>query len=50
MQISDAEAVPANFYRQPPPEIDKQAVKDALKAGEDVPGAYLEAGERVVIK
>ncbi|RFA24416.1 hypothetical protein CAI21_21575, partial [Alkalilimnicola ehrlichii] len=28
VQISDAEAVPANFYRQPPPEIDKQAVKD----------------------
>jgi hypothetical protein len=48
--IADPESVPALFYRQPPPEIDKTAIKEALKAGEDVPGACLEAGERLEIK
>ena len=30
--------------------IDKQRIKDALLAGDDVPGAKLESGERVEIK
>lgn len=50
VRIGSAEALPPKYLRVPPPEPDKAAIKDALKAGEDVPGAYLERGERVVIR
>jgi hypothetical protein len=50
VKITDPASVPALFYRQPPPEIDRTAIKEALKGGEDVPGACLESGERVEIR
>jgi hypothetical protein len=53
VQVSDERNVPENFWVQPPPppkRIDKKAVKEALESGTDVPGCYLESGERVEIK
>jgi Gp157 protein len=53
VQVTDPNAVPAQFWVQPeppPPRIDKKAVKVALQSGERVAGAYLESGERVDIK
>lgn len=45
--------VPASFMRTPeppPPAPDKTAIKEALKAGQDVPGARLTSGQRLEIK
>jgi len=45
--------VPASFMRTPeppPPALDKTAIKVALKAGQDVPGARLTSGQRLEIK
>lgn len=45
--------IPAEFMRQPappPPSIDKAAIKEAIKAGREVPGALLDAGTRLEIK
>ena len=50
--ISDQFSVPEEFWVQPPPpprEIDKQALKEALKQGRTVMGAYLDQGEHVRI-
>jgi hypothetical protein len=52
-EIDDASLVPARFWVQKPPppaEISKTAVKQAIQAGEDVPGAHLEQSERLVIE
>lgn len=38
------------YLRQKPPEVDKSAVRDALKAGVQLPGARLESGETFQIK
>lgn len=37
--ISDEYAIPAKYWRQPDPVIDKKALFDAIKAGEAVQGA-----------
>jgi hypothetical protein len=53
VQLTDIERLPANFWIQPdppPPRPDKHAIREALQAGTDVPGAYLESGERVEIR
>lgn len=45
--------VPSSFMRTPeppPPAPDKTAIKEALKAGQDVPGARLTSGQRLEIK
>jgi len=45
--------LPAEYMRQPDPPPaapDKAAIKDALKAGKDVPGARLVQGKRLAIK
>ena len=39
-----------DFVRQKEPEIDKMAVKEALKNGAEIPGAYLETGKSLVVK
>jgi hypothetical protein len=47
------EIVPAEFFKAlppPPPVLDKKAVADALKGGQDVPGCRLEHGTRLEIK
>ena len=50
----DAESqIPAQFMRippPPPPVPDKTAIKAAIKAGQEVPGAHLESGTRLDIR
>ena len=42
--INDEAAIPSKFWKQPEPTLSKSAVKEALKAGETVPGATLSNG------
>jgi hypothetical protein len=51
--IDDETVIPPQFIVQPPPPSprpDRDAIKRALKAGEDVPGCRLTQGERLEIK
>jgi Siphovirus Gp157 len=51
--VYDPLSLPSKFMRQPdtpPPAPDKMAIKAALKAGEDVPGAKLTQSVRIVVK
>lgn len=41
LEVTDEATIPAVFFKQPPPVLDKKAVSDALKAKQDVPGAVL---------
>ena len=44
VDVYDPNQVPAHFMKQPeppPPQIDKVAIKESLKLGEDVPGCRL---------
>ena len=53
VDVFDAAQVPAEFMRQPEPPPaapDKAAIKDALKAGKDVPGCRLVQGSRLEIR
>jgi len=53
VDVFDSEQLPAEFMRQPeppPPAPDKTAIKEALKAGRDVPGARLTQGQRLEVK
>jgi hypothetical protein len=53
VQVTDAERVPAQFWVQPEPppkRIDKVLLKKALQAGEAVPGAFIESGERLEVR
>lgn len=53
VDVFDAAQVPAEFMRQPeppPPAPDKASIKEALKAGTDVPGCRLTRGNRIDIK
>lgn len=50
--VFDEAQVPAEFKRTPPPPVpvpDKNAIKEALNAGQEVPGCRLEQGMRVTI-
>jgi len=50
--VDDPAAVPAQYWRipdPPPAEVDKAAIKTAIRAGETVPGAHLEQTERIHI-
>lgn len=38
------------FLRQKTPEIDKIALKEALKSGQEIPGVSLESGRKLTIK
>lgn len=42
--ILDEAAIPSEFWEPQDPKLSKRAVLDALKAGEDVPGAQLSNG------
>lgn len=53
--IADESLIPQAFYRMPEvkppcPVIDKQAIKEALKAGWGVPGVHLDDGLRLDIR
>ena len=53
VEIFEPGLVPASFMRTPeppPPAPDKTAIKEALKAGQDVPGARLTSSQRLEIK
>jgi len=53
VDIFEEALIPAKFMRQPeppPPAPDKKAIAEAIKAGEDVPGAILTQGTRLDIK
>ncbi len=53
VDIFEPSLIPAEFMRQaeaPPPAPDKTAIKEAIKAGRDVPGALLASGVRLDIK
>ena len=49
ISIIDESAVPEKFHRVKI-EIDRLAIRDALKAGEEVPGIKIERGEALVIR
>jgi len=49
ISIIDESAVPEKFHRVKI-EIDRLAIRDALKAGEEVPGIKIERGETLVIR
>jgi hypothetical protein len=52
VDVFDAAQIPVEFMRQPeppPPTPDKTAIKAALKAGKDVPGAKLTQGKRLAV-
>lgn len=53
VEIYEPGLIPAEFMRQPeppPPSPDKAAIKELLKAGQDVPGCKLTRGVRLEIK
>lgn len=45
--IDDEPAIPADYYVQPPPQLDKRFIVEAIKSGKTVPGAHLEVGSHV---
>lgn len=52
VDVFDAAQIPSDYMRQPeppPPAPDKTAIKEALKAGVDVPGARLSQSQRLDI-
>ena len=52
LKVTDAEKIPAKYFDVIPEhyELNKDAVKTALKNGEDVPGAHLEQGRSLRIR
>ena len=51
--IDEPGLIPATFMRQPeppPPAPDKTAIKDAIKAGGEVPGAHIEVRDNLMIR
>lgn len=53
LELFEPSLVPASYLKTPeppPPVIDKAAVKEAIKAGVEVPGAHLVQGTRLQIK
>jgi hypothetical protein len=53
VEVYEPGLIPAEFMRQPeppPPAIDKAAIKEAIKSGQEVPGCKLTRGQRLEIK
>lgn len=50
VSVTDESLLPEAFWKQPPPVVDKLAIKAAIKAGDSVPGATLSQSKRIVIK
>lgn len=48
--ITDEKAIPAEYFKQPAPVLDKTKLKEALRTGQQVPGAELVQGEHVNIR
>lgn len=52
VMVVNESAIPGKFWRTPPPPpkvIDKQMLKEALKNGEEIDGAFIEQGEHLRI-
>lgn len=50
VEVYEDDLVPKEFWRTPDPVIDKAALKEALKAGQEVQGARLTPGDSLRIK
>ena len=53
VEVFDAAQIPAQFMRTPeppPPAPDKKAITEAIKAGQEVPGARLVSGDRLEVR
>lgn len=53
VEIDELALLPSEYWRQlppPPPEVDRTAIKAAIKAGVDVPGARLTQGTHLRIR
>jgi hypothetical protein len=53
VEVYEPGLIPPQFMRQaeaPPPAPDKSAIKEAMKAGQEVPGCRLTSGTRLEIK
>ena len=53
VEVYQPELIPTSFMRQPeppPPAVDKKALAEVLKRGEEVPGARLTHGTRLEIR
>jgi hypothetical protein len=53
VEVYQPELIPAQFMKHPeppPPAPDKAAIKEAIKAGQDVPGCKLTVGQRLEIR
>jgi len=53
VEVFDERQIPAEFMRQPeppPPSPDKSSIKEAIKGGQEVPGARLTQSTRLAIK
>jgi chromosome segregation ATPase len=53
VHVADEASIPAEYWRVPPPPekvIDKKAIAAAIKDGNEVPGAWLQQSQRLVIK
>lgn len=44
LQIANEAVIPPEYFLPQPPKLDRTALKEALKAGKDVPGALLDNG------
>lgn len=47
--LSDEQAIPASFWKQGPPELDRDALLAALRGGLTIAGASLGAGEATIL-
>lgn len=50
VHITDEKAIPAEYFKQPAPVLDKTKLKEALRTGQQVPGAELVQGEHLNIR
>lgn len=50
VQVIDESKIPPAFWITPPPTLDKKAVAERLKAGEEIPGVTLHQGRSLRIR
>jgi hypothetical protein len=50
VEVTEQAMIPPQFWKQPEPVLDKQAIKDALKANLPVPGAQLRQAQSLRIR
>lgn len=50
IEITEESAIPAAYFDQPPPKVSKSKIRDAIKNGNEVPGASLVTRQNLIIK